>query len=691
MKNLGIQILISLLFIPAVSAQIDRSKAPEPGPAPEIKIGEYNSFQLKNGLQVFVVENHKIPRVAYSLVLDIDPFTEGENIGYTSLAGDLLGTATTTRTKDQIDEEVDFIGATLTTSSGSLYGMALKKHNLKLLELMSDVLLNPVFSQEELDKKKKQAKSAIAFDKTDPSAIADVVSDVLRFGKDHPYGEVLTEESVESVTLEMCENYYKTYFRPNIAYMAIVGDINLKEAKKLIRKYFGNWEPAEVPDHRYPRPVAPEKTQVSIVDRPHAVQSVIRVTYPVKYTVGMDDYVAARVMNLILGGTFARLDQNLREDHAYTYGVHSILDQDKWVGSFTVSTDVRNEVTDSSVYQILREMERLRTEKAPPEEVEKIKNYMSGNFALALEQPGTVARFALNIARYKLPSDYYTNYLKYISEVGPDDIQAVAQKYLEPDHSHILIVGKAEEIVDKLKGFSPSQTIHYFNVEGNPVDPASLAGTLPQGLTAEAVIENYLSAIGGREALERIKDMTIRMAMESQGMQFESEMIRKAPDKFSMSIHMGENLLSKTICDGQSAKISGLSGEQVLEGDELEKMKLQAMFMPELDYAGKGFSLELMAVENVDGKKAYKIGVTDPAGHSSLVWYDCQNGFRLREESTEETPQGPITQTTGFGDYREVDGVSFPYTMHILAGPQSITMTVTGIQLNTGIEDAVFK
>ncbi|MCK4750228.1 MAG: insulinase family protein, partial [Bacteroidales bacterium] len=435
---------------------------------------------------------------------EMDPFTEGDSMGYSTITGDLLGTATSTRTKDQIDEEIDFIGATLSTSSGSISGAALKKHNEKLLEIMSDVLLNPVFNENELNKIKKQTISGLAYSKTDPSSISGVVADVLLFGKDHPYGEVTTETSVEAVTVKMCEDYYSTYFRPNIAYLAIVGDIDVKKAKKLTKKYFGHWEPGKIPRLSYPTPEAPEDLQVSLVDRQHAVQSVIKVAHPVSFTVGMKDYVAARVMNLMLGGTFARLDQNLREDHAYTYGVNSSLSQDKWIGSFSISTDVRNEVTDSAVYQILYEMSRIRTEPAPPDEVEKIKNYMSGNFSLALESPGTVARFALNIARYGLPLDYYVNYLKYISEVSPEDVQAAAQKYLKPENSHVLIVGKADEIAGNLAAFSSSKTINFYDVNGNWIDPSDRMTDLPEGLTAENIIEAYIIAIGGRSSLENL-------------------------------------------------------------------------------------------------------------------------------------------------------------------------------------------
>lgn len=691
MKYRSVLIILYLLVPAVLSAQIDRSKAPEPGPAPVIKVGEYQSFELKNGLKVFVVENHKIPRVAYSLILDMDPFTEGDSMGYSTIAGELLGTATKTLTKDQIDEEIDFIGASFSTSSGSVYAASLKKHNDKLLEIMSDVLLNPVFNQDELNKVKKQTISNLVFNKTDPSSISGTVRDVLLYGKDHPYGEVTTEASVESVTLDMCEDYYRTYFRPNIAYLAIVGDINLKEAKKLTKKYFENWEPADVSAHSYPIPQAPGKLQVSLVDRPHAVQSVVKITHPVQYTVGMDDYVEARVMNLMLGGTFARLDQNLREDHAYTYGANSALSQDKWIGSFTVSTNVRNEVTDSAVYQILYEMDRIRTEPASAEEVEKIKNYMSGTFALALESPITVARFALNIARYGLPADYYANYLKYIAEVTPEDILSAAQKYIKPDNSHILIVGKADEFADKLAAFSPTKNVDYYDVEGNWIDPAEMSVALPEGLTSEKVVEDYLAAVGGRENLESLTDISVKMTMEMQGMSLEYELIRKAPDKLLMSMKMGGNVMSLTSFDGVAGKTAGMQGDRILVGEELDDLKIQALFMPELDYRGAGFITELASLEKIDGRDAYKLEITDPSGAVSLEYYDVENGYKIRDEKTEETPSGPMLQSNTYEDYREVEGIMYPHKMIISIGPQTITATVDNVVFNAGVDDAVFK
>jgi predicted Zn-dependent peptidase len=646
---------------------------------------------LKNGLKIFLVENHKIPRVSYSLLLDIKPFSEGDSLGYTSIAGQLLGTATTTRTKDQIDEEIDFIGASLNTSSSSLSGSALKKHNEKLLEIMSDILLNPVFNQDELDKVKKQTISGLAYNKNDPAAISGIVSDALFYGKDHPYGEVTTEATVNSVTVQMCEDYYATYFKPNIAYLAIVGDMKLKEAKKLAKKYFGDWKPGEVPSHQYPTPEAPAGLQVSIVDRPVAVQSVLVVGYPVKYTLGTDDYIKARVMNVVLGGSNNRLFQNLREDHGYTYGAYSSLSQDKYIGSFNAGADVRNEVTDSAITQILYEMERIRTEPVPAEELEKVKNYLTGTFALALEQPSTVARFALNIARYQLPADYYGNYLKSLAAVTPEDITEMARKYIKPENCHVFVVGKADDIAENLAALSPDLTVNYYDVEGNYIDPASLKKALPAGLTVETVIENYLEAIGGREKLEALEDIETSMKMSLQGMSIDAKMYQKAPDKFRMTMSMGGNVLSDTRYDGTVGKNSGMQGEQVVEGKQLENLQAQSQFMPELKYGELGYTLQLKGIEMVDGKETYMVEVFHPGSGTGYDYYDTESWLKIREDKVEETQDGSMVQITTLSDYKDVDGILYPHKLDLVIGPQQISGTVESVRLNSGIEDSVFK
>ena len=692
MRKYILLFILTISVIWPVTGQVDRSVPPPPGPAPVIKIAEYESFTLPNGLQVFVVENHKIPRVSYSLVFDHDPVSEGKDAGYVSMTGDLLGTATATRTKDQIDEAIDFIGASLSTSANSVYASSLKKHNEELLDVFSDVVLNARFKQDELDKLKTQYKSGLAASKDDANAISSRVTDVLVYGKDFPYGEVETDASIDNIDLDMCKNYYTNYLRPNDAFLAIVGDITLKEAKKIIPEYFSKWEKGPVPSQTFNLPKPPESTKVAIVDRPSAVQSVITVSYPVQLEIGSPDYIPAKVTNTVLGGGTYRLFDNLREKHGYTYGSYSSLNGDKLIGKFMAFANVSNAVTDSSIYQILYEMKRLDTEKVPDKELERVKNNMSGNFALSLERPQTVASFALNTARYNLPKNYYSNYLKNLSAVTPDQVLAIAKKYILPQHSNILVVGKADEVAEKIKHFSKDNSITYYDIYGNPYNPSAKAQAVPAGMTAQKVIDQYIDAIGGEKNLKKIKDITVKLSMEMQGMSMNQVIYKKVPDKYAMEMSMNGNTIQKIVFDGTSGKTSGMQGNADLTEDQIANLKYNNIpIIPDRQYSDEGYKLELKGMEEVDGQKAYNIMVTTPDGNQQQEYYSLDTGLKLRTVSTMSTPQGEITQTVDYSNYKEVDGVKFPFALKQSVGPRSFDLKVDSITVNSDLPDDTFK
>ncbi|MBN1299926.1 MAG: insulinase family protein [Melioribacteraceae bacterium] len=681
-------ILIILLSV-TVYSQIDRSKVPEPGPAPEIQIGDYESFTLSNGLQVFVVENHKLPRVAFSLVLHRDPVLENENAGYISITGQLLRTATKTRTKDQLDEEIDFIGASISTSPAGVFASSLSKHTEKLLDLMSDVVLNAVFKQEELDKIKKQTISGIKASQDDPNAIANNVRKALLYGKDHPYGEIETEESVNSITIELCKKYYDTFFKPNIAYLAVVGDITSGEAESLIEKYFSAWEKKDVPSFEYKNPRAPLIRKVALVNRPNSVQSVINVTYPINLKNFSEDDIKVSVLNRILGGGMSsRLFRNLREDKAFTYGAYSAFASDRLVGSFRAYCEARNSVTDSAVTEFLNEMRKIRDEKVDADELEAAKNYLIGSFARSLESPQTVASFALNIARYNLPKDYYKNYLKNVQAVTAEDLQQMAKKYIKPNNAYVLVVGKADEVADKLKPFSISGKLDYYDMFGNEYDPTKKA--LPEGLTAESVIEKAIVALGGKENLEKVIDKKSTLKGEIQGMSIILEIYQKAPDKYYQKFDMGM-MKQETWFDGEKGKTVAMGREVPLEGDQLNEMKVEATLNLPLKLAELGITPELTSMEQVDGKDAYVINLNLPSGKYWSQYYDVNSGLLLKQVRTMDSPQGSITVTSQFSDYKEVEGVMYPHVITNSFGPQSITLTLEKIEINIGLDNSVFS
>ncbi len=683
-------ILFTLAITLSATAQIDRSIRPEAGPAPKLDFGKYQVFEMKNGLKLIVVEDHKLPRVSISLIIDRDPILEGSKAGYVQLAGEMLRQGTTTRPKAQLDEEIDFIGASLNTSSSSVSASGLSKYTEKLIAMMADVTLNPAFPPEEFEKLKKQALSGIESEKDDADAIAENVFRGMMYGLDHPYGEMMTKATAESIQLEDCKTYYNNYWVPNDSYIAIVGDIKPEKAKELITKYFGTWKTANVPKNVYDMPEPAKAMQISIVNKESAVQSVVTIGNVIELKPGSPDEVTLRLANQILGGgSLGRLFQNIREDKAYTYGAYSSYDDDRLVGQFSASASVRNEVTDSAVMEFYKEFKRLQTEPVPAEELQAAKNYVIGSFGRSLESPSTVARFALNIQRYKLPADYYETYLAKLQAVTPEQIMEVAKKYIGTESTHLVVVGKASDIADDLAAMGK---VTYYDTEGKVAEAPS--EPVPAGITAETVVNNYIDAIGGVKKLKKVKDITTKYDAEIAGapMKISATITRKKPNMYKMEmVAAGMGTLMAQTYDGERAKTSGMQGEKVLEGEDLEDMAQQAKFNTELEYLTDAYTLKLTKVATVDGQKAYVMEVTDKDGKTETEYYSVESGLKIKSESTEETPQGPISSSQSYSDYKEVNGVMYPHTLKIDAGPQKIKMTVTEIKVNSKIKKSEFS
>jgi predicted Zn-dependent peptidase/outer membrane lipoprotein-sorting protein len=683
MKHIISTFLLCFITI-GLFAQLDRSTPPTAGPAPKINIGKYQKFVLPNGLKVFVVEDHKLPMVTYSLNYDLSPIMEGDAAGYIELAGSLMRSGTTSLSKNEIDEQIDFIGGTLETYASGIYGHSLKRHSTNLLKIMSDVLLNPSFPESEVEKSIRQSETNLQAEKNEPSSITGNLSKVLKFGKDDPYGELMTEESLKNITPKLLKQYHDTYIRPNISYLVIIGDVSLKEAKKQVKQYFGKWTSKPVPTHNYATPKDADKPRVAIANREGANQSTILVTHLAPLTPGHPDEIKASVMNQVLGGgSFnARLFQNLREDKAYTYGAYSSLRTDKRMGRFTASAQVRTSVTDSAITEILYEMRRLQKDLVSDEDLELVKNMMMGSFSRSLEDPQTIARFALNIEKYNLPKNYYKTYLEKVEAVTKEDVLAMAKKYLKPDNAVIIAVGNAKEIKEKMKIFSPDADVKEYDFYGNEILPAREV----TDITATDVINKFVEAEGGREALETITDMTTKAAFTVQGMTIDIKTVKKAPAKLLVESKMGGNLMAKQLFDGENGWIISPNGNQQVSGDDLAGMKDNAILFPELNYNKNGYTLEMSGIENINGVEAYKIILTSASGKETTLYFDTATGLKLREVSN--TAQGIVSTT--IKKYQTVNGIKTPLEVEQIVGPQNFDIEITDVEINTNPSDELF-
>ena len=670
-----------------------RSAAPSAGPARKIKLGEYNVFDLANGLKVIVVENHKLPRVSYSISLNNEPELEGDAKGYVGFAGQMMSRGTTTKSKTEIDKAIDQIGASMSAFDTGIFGSSLTKHQDKVLSIMSDVLFNPSFPQEEFEKVKKQTLSGLQSSLDDPNTMAQNISSKLVYGSNHPYGEVQTEESTNNITVDDCKKYYNTYFKPNNAYLTIVGDITVEEAKANAEKYFGSWKKGTVPTNSYDTPQKPAGSSVAFANKDGAVQSVISITYPVELKPASQEAIEASLMNSILGGGIfsGRLMQNLREDKAYTYGARSSISSDRLIGRFSAGASVRNEVTDSSIVQFLYEMERMASEPVSEEDLQLSKNSLAGSFARSLESPQSLARFARNIVRYDLPEDYYANYLEKLDRVTVADVQNVAKKYITADNAHIVVVGNKDEIADKLSRFDSDGEIDFYDAFGNKLEIADTP--LPDDITAQSVVSKYLDKIGGADKWNALKTMHMEYGMNMMGMDAKVEIFKKAPGMMAMKVGTEAMTFQEQVFDGKTLKESAMGNAQTFtEGPKLVEAKASAAMLAHSNYLNGDYMLELKGVDQAAGESCYKLSVKEPSGKEKTEFYSVKNGLLLKEVITSEMAPGQVvTVTQEFGEYKEVDGLMIPHTIKTIgAAPQPISMMLKSIEVNGEIDDSKF-
>ncbi|MFL2643835.1 MAG: insulinase family protein [Flavobacteriales bacterium] len=691
MKRRIILLISALIISINVNAQLDRSIQPKGGPTPKIKLEKPQEFKLKNGVKVLVVENHKLPRVAYSLSIDNRPIIEGDKAGVTSLLGSILGNGTTTISKDEFNEEIDFLGASLNIGFSGGFASTLTRNNERVIELMADAVINPLLSEEEFNKEKDKLIEALKADKKSLDAIASRVGSALSYGKNHAYGEFITEETLNNITFEDVLEYHEKYFKPNNSYLVVIGDVNYKEIKSLISEKFGAWKKGK--SHTDPLPELTANvnlTEINFIDLPTATQSSISVTNNVDLKMNDEDYHAALITNNILGGGGeGYLFKNLREDKGYTYGAYSSLGSSRYgVSRFTAGAKVRNVVTDSAVVEIIKEINRIKTENVDAELLKNAKAKYVGNFIRRIENPQVGAKYAVDIKLNDLPKDFYETYLEKINAVSAEDVKRVANKYFNyPNGTRIIVVGKGSDVADNLSenvGWPVTYFDHYANSIAKPV----FNKAIPEGLTASQVMNNYIDAVGGRDLLESVNTLVFKAEVTIPGAPFRPQMTIKqmAPNKSSTKMEVNMNgqkmTLMKSSFDGETGYIEQQGQRKAMDEKEIDKAKAVKGIFEELYYSED--EIELMSINSIDFKDAYKVKITE-GEKVSYRYYGVDSGLLL---SVEEQDDNNNIVSTNYGDYRDIDGIKFPFSTEIPS--QKLELNVTEILINEELKDSDF-
>ena len=682
----NIAILIASLFLTVIMQAQDRTQ-PKPGPSPKININKPETFTLPNGLKVLVVENHKLPRVSFSLTIDNAPYAEGDKKGVSNLLASLLGNGSTKISKDAYNEEIDFLGADISFSSQGAFASGLSKYSKRILELLGDGAINPNFTQEEFDKEKDKLIENLKTQEKNVTAVAGRVENVLAYGKNHPSGEYLSEAAIKNISLADVKANYGSYFVPEHAYLVVLGDVKTKEVKKAVEKLFGSWVKATAPNLSYSNPSNVQYTQINFVDMPNAVQSEIAIINTVNTKLADPDLFPLILANQVLGGDFnGYLNMNLREKHGWTYGSYSSVGFNKYVSSkFKANAQVRNAVTDSSVVEALKEIGRIRTEKVSDEVLNNVKAGYIGKFVMQVEKPETIARYALNIETQGLPADFYENYIKNINAVTAEDIMRVANKYFLADNLRIIVTGKGSDVIPGLEKLKIP--MFYFDKFGNPTEKPKMKKPAPAGVTVKTVLDGYIAAIGGEKAVLGVKTIASigsgSIPQAPAPLKYTLKKDVKGQSLFKIEMEgMGE--LSKQVVNTKSGYSMNQGQRKDLTPEEFADKKATTSTFEELLLAKKT-DLVLDGIEPMNGTDAYAI-----KNGKSTLYYDVKTGLKLAEVKLIEKGDKKMTVSTSYSDYRIVKGVKVPFEIIINQGME-LNFKMTEVKINEGISDADFQ
>jgi len=653
----------------------DINQMPQPDPAPAIKFKKPKVFKLNNGLTVIVVENHKLPRVNASLRIDNPPIRLRDKKGSDDLLSALLGSGSENVSKDDFNKKIDFYGAYVNLYDGGFSINSLSKFFPEILKLTADQALHPKFSKEEFQKEQEKLIEGLKTSEKSTPAAANRVMRKLAYGQ-HPYGEITTIDNLKNISLSDVDTYYKRSFTPNHAYLIVVGDVVLDNIRKMATEYFGSWAKApQVRGVALPNIQNVPATEVDFVHMPNAAQTEIKVVHRSDIRKNNPDYQKVLLMNSILGGDFnSYLNMTLREKHGWTYGARSRFGTDKYGALFQAKTSVRNAVADSAVVVTMAQINKIINKKIDPKILENNKQKYMGNFVLKMEKPATIANQAYDVYVNNLPDDYYETFLQKIDAVTVDDVQAVAKKYLHPDKARIIVAGNAGTTVPGLK--KSGYPVRFFDKYGNPATAPKTDQKLPKDVNVQTVIEHYISAIGGKNQISKIKSIESVYDAKVRGAALKMTIKKMVPNKFVNLMEAMGTIFSKEVFDGQKGYKMVRGQKQELTAEEIKKYQTKTQPIPDLGLLKNG---QLNRMDNFDDNDYYVI--MDNEG--TEYFYNAKTGFKDKEIKHEKIQGREITQPIYFKDYKDVGGIKIPSKIIITLGVQNIELNLIDAKTNT--------
>lgn len=675
-------------------AQIDQPVAP----IHVVGLEDIQEYLLTNGLRSFFLEDHNSSMISFRLKIDVVPVNEGELAGISAIMGDLLLSGTKGRSKEDIHQTVEALGAQIETNSEGFFASCPTQNAEELLALLAQIVSESTFPLDEFDKAKAQMASSLVGSENDPDVISRRVGDVVRFRKVLPYGVLITENSIQNIQRAHVQAYYKHYFIPENAYLVVVGDLPASEMFDNIQEAFSPWRNDTIRTtddeliasltnieevKKYPKP--PEQNNVVFVDMPSTQECMIDVTYPIFLIPNDPNSLSANIMNSILNKRLSDVfSDNDRREHLNTY---SSLRSDKYIGSFSAKVKVQNAIADSAVSAIIYEMERMINEQVDKKELRSSIDQLAGEFTSSLEDPRTATELILDQILFDLEDDHFETYLQRSDTISISTIQEMARMYLKPDHVQIIVVGDKEEVANKLSKFANRNGIEYLDKNGDRYREELQMP--PAGKSAQQVINDHYLALGGKSKLLARNTEKIIMTTEIDGSPAELTSYRKAPNKYLMKITVDDAEQLKKIYNGSKGVLIKKGRTTELVDIDLDELSYEAAMNFGMNYAQLSFDLSFVGISNIKGRPANKVRIITESGIPIEEYFDVETKLLLKRIELKYSSDGQKKKVTYFEDYKEIDGLLYPHRVTELFDQKRI-YEVKSITLNQELSDDLF-
>ena len=725
---------------------------PRPLGAREVKFPPYEVRTLSNGMQVITVLHHEQPAVTMRVLVRAGSAQDPpKKKGVANLVANLLDQGTTTRSAQQIADQIDSIGGAMGTGSNpdlSFVNAIVMKDSFDLaMNLVADVVRNPAFAPEEIERQKEQTISTQRVNINDPDYVASVVFDRLVYGF-HPYGlpGSGTPDSIASITRDDLRAFHQAHFVPNNMVLAIVGDVTSQEAFATAEKVFGAWPKGDVPTWVAPAPPEPTR-RIVIIDKPDSVQTEIRMgQLAIKRK--EPDYLAWDLAIRILGGEGAnRLHRVLRSERGLTYGAEADTEARKVAGDFLAETDTRTETTGEALRLMVEELSRLQRQRVSERELSDAQAYVAGSFPLTIETPNDIAAQVISHVFFELPLEEVQTYRERVQAIAPDDIQRVAKQYIKPDRLSIVLVGNAKAFVNQLRsvGFTEFEVIPieqldlmaatlrretgrrvsnepggqsvvgarrvaYLDEQQNPggVPPRRPSSTPPAGAARESLpntkealdlLRRVVEAKGGLEALKKVRtviaDADTTLQMQQGTLPSKTKTYVVYPDKFRVDAEVNGAKTSQIYSAGSAWMVSP-NGVQVAPPPVLAEMtaNVRRDTIPLLIAASEArYIVRNPPDEKGRGGKIMKVlEISGIDLQAVRLYIDDEMLIVGQAFSTTLVPNRRVLTEEVFADYRVVSGIRVPFEAQLLQNGQPILKrTITKVVLNETIPDTMFQ